>query len=85
MGMRTRACPQTVQWLPIPWFLVIALSFLAFGSLPSWAFKVPELGHGCGSKSDKIPIVPAESLRLGLARTQPYVQRLPLKAIVKYT
>lgn len=70
MGMRTRACPQTVQWLPIPWFLVIALSFLAFGSLPSWAFKVPELGHGCGSKSDKIPIVPAESLRLGLARTQ---------------
>lgn len=52
-------------------FLVIALSFLVLRSLPLGVLKVPQRGRRCGPGTHKTPIVPAERLQLGLARTQP--------------
>lgn len=56
-------------------FPVIALSFLVFRSLPQGLLKVPQWGLGCVTEHDKIPLVPAELPQLGLARTQPQVQK----------
>lgn len=70
-GTRMQSVPRQCSGSPVNPFLVIALSFLVFRSLPLGLLKVPQWGLGCGPELDKFPIILAELLQLGPARTQP--------------
>lgn len=72
--------PRQRSGSPFTRFLVIALSFLVFRSLPLGLLKVPQRGLRCGPELDKTPVIPAELLKLSLARTQPSIpQGLPFR------
>lgn len=61
-GQGSGSVPRQCSGSPINQFLVIALSFLVFGSPPLGLLKVPQQGLRCGPELDKFPLVPAELL-----------------------